>query len=106
MVALHGSRAFAKPALTGSVRSRCLTRSRKPVVSRTWGDAFGYLLVATGRMDVMIDPVVSPWDIAPLPVIMEEAGGSYTDLEGNAVLGSSAVASSGSFHHELTAPSI
>jgi len=62
---------------------------------RTWGDAYGYLLTATGRLDAMVDPIVSPWDIAPLPVIMEEAGGAFTDLRGRAVLGTSAIASNG-----------
>lgn len=70
-------------------------------LSRTWGDAYGYLLVATGRMDAMIDPVVSPWDIAPLPVIVEEAGGRYTALDGSAVLSTSAVATNGAIHDAL-----
>ncbi len=70
-------------------------------LSRTWGDAYGYLLVATGRMDAMIDPVISPWDIAPLPVIVEEAGGRYTTLAGSAVLGTSAIATNGVIHDAL-----
>lgn len=72
-------------------------------MTRTWGDAYGYLLVATGRYEAMIDPIVSPWDIGPLPVIIEEAGGRYTTLEGEAVLGASAVASNGLVHEELLA---
>jgi len=51
-------------------------------VSRTWGDCFGYLLVATGRAEVMCDPVMSPWDAAALQPIIEEAGGTFTDWEG------------------------
>jgi histidinol phosphatase-like enzyme (inositol monophosphatase family) len=50
---------------------------------RTWGDAYGYLLVATGRADVMIDPVMKVWDIAPLMPIVTEAGGWFGDLDGN-----------------------
>jgi histidinol phosphatase-like enzyme (inositol monophosphatase family) len=73
----------------------------KAGLTRTWGDAYGYLLVATGRMEAMLDPIVSPWDIAPLPVIIEESGGRFTDLEGRAVLGSSAVASNGPLHGAL-----
>lgn len=69
--------------------------------ARTWGDAYGYLLVATGRFDAMIDPIVSSWDIAGLPVIIEEAGGRFTDLDGRAVVGTSAVASNGRFHEHL-----
>lgn len=52
-------------------------------VSRTWGDCYGYLLVATGRAEVMVDTVLSPWDAAPLVPIIEEAGGVFTDWEGN-----------------------
>ena len=65
---------------------------------RTWGDAYGYLLVATGRMEAMIDPVISPWDIAPMPVIIEEAGGRYTDLAGEPALGTSGIATNGRLH--------
>lgn len=52
-------------------------------VDRYWGDCYGYLLVATGRADVMVDPVVSPWDVAAVKPILEEAGGSFTDWRGN-----------------------
>jgi len=51
-------------------------------VSRTWGDAFGYLMVATGRADVMVDAVVNAWDVACFLPIIAEAGGVFTDLEG------------------------
>jgi len=62
-------------------------------VSRTWGDCFGYLLVATGRAEVMCDPVLSPWDAAALQPIIEEAGGSFTDWEGaSTAFGGSAIA--------------
>ncbi len=51
-------------------------------VVRTWGDCFGYLLVATGRADVMVDDRMSPWDSACLMPILEEAGGVLTDWKG------------------------
>lgn len=51
-------------------------------IARTWGDAYGYMLVATGRAEVMIDPEMSIWDAAALQPIMEEAGGSFTDWRG------------------------
>jgi histidinol-phosphatase len=51
-------------------------------IQRTWGDAYGYALVATGRADVMVDPEMYIWDSAPLQVIMEEAGGTFTDWQG------------------------
>jgi histidinol-phosphatase len=49
---------------------------------RTWGDGYGYALVATGRIDAMCDPSVALWDVAPMPVILREAGGRFTDLDG------------------------
>ncbi|MEP6619257.1 MAG: inositol monophosphatase family protein [bacterium] len=62
-------------------------------VSRSWGDCFGYLLVATGRAHAMLDPVLSPWDAAALQPIVEEAGGHFTDWSGcRTAFGGSAVA--------------
>jgi histidinol-phosphatase len=51
-------------------------------LTRTWGDGYGYLLVATGRAEVMIDPEMSLWDSACLQPIITEAGGSFTDWQG------------------------
>lgn len=51
---------------------------------RTWGDAYGYMMVATGRADIMMDPVLQIWDAAALLPVISEAGGSFTDLNGNA----------------------
>jgi histidinol phosphatase-like enzyme (inositol monophosphatase family) len=53
-------------------------------IVRTWGDCYGYLLLATGRADVMVDDVVAPWDAAALYPIVTEAGGSFTDWTGRA----------------------
>lgn len=53
-------------------------------LARTWGDAYGYMMVATGRAEVMIDPKVSLWDVAAVKPIVEEAGGRFTDWQGNA----------------------
>jgi histidinol-phosphatase len=52
-------------------------------LTRTWGDGYGYLMVATGRADVMVDPIMAIWDAAPLSPILEEAGGTFTDWRGN-----------------------
>jgi len=49
---------------------------------RGWGDCYGYYLVACGKAEIMADPVVSLWDIAPYPVIFAEAGGSFSTLKG------------------------
>ncbi|PHS12448.1 MAG: histidinol-phosphatase [Blastopirellula sp.] len=51
-------------------------------ITRTWGDCYGYLLVATGRAAAMVDPMMSVWDAAALQPIMEEAGGTFTDWSG------------------------
>lgn len=48
-----------------------------------WGDAYGYLLAATGRVEVMIDPVMAVWDCGPFPPIFREAGGYFGDWQGN-----------------------
>ena len=51
-------------------------------MQRTWGDAYGYVLVATVRAEIMLDPQMSPWDCAALLPVLEEAGGSFTDWQG------------------------
>jgi len=56
--------------------------TREAALARTWGDAYGYLLVATGRAEVMVDDVVSAWDVAAILPIIEEAGGVLTDWTG------------------------
>ncbi|MAS93760.1 MAG: histidinol phosphate phosphatase [Verrucomicrobiales bacterium] len=48
-----------------------------------WCDAYGYLLVATGRAEVMLDPVMAVWDCGPFPPIFREAGGYFGDWKGN-----------------------
>ena len=49
---------------------------------RTWGDCYGYLLLAAGRADVCLDPIMNPWDIAALVPIIRGAGGEITDWQG------------------------
>jgi len=49
-----------------------------------WSDAYGYLLVATGRVEIMLDPVMSVWDCGPFPPILSEAGGYFGDWKGQA----------------------
>ena len=51
---------------------------------RTWGDCYGYLLVATGRADIMLDPIMNPWDVVPLVPIIRGAGGVITSWTGEA----------------------
>lgn len=53
---------------------------------RTWGDCYGYVLVATGRAEAMVDPAMSIWDAAALLPILQEAGGTFTDWQGTATI--------------------
>lgn len=70
--------------------------------SRTWGDCYGYVLVATGRADVMLDPVMNLWDCAPLLPIMEEAGGTFTDWRGvRTISGENSIATNGVLFDEV-----
>ncbi len=55
-------------------------------LARTWGDAYGYLMVATGRGDVMIDAEMNLWDAAALQPIIEEAGGVFCDWQGKSTV--------------------
>lgn len=55
---------------------------RRAGTARTWGDCYGYALVATGRAEAMLDPVLSIWDVAALAPIIEEAGGVFTGWNG------------------------
>jgi histidinol phosphatase-like enzyme (inositol monophosphatase family) len=51
-------------------------------LSRTWGDCYGYMMVATGRAELMVDPIMNVWDAAAVQPIIEEAGGTFTDWQG------------------------
>ena len=63
---------------------------------RTWGDAYGHVLVATGRADIMLDPVMNVWDCAALLPLLEEAGGTFTDWQGKRTIhGGNAVSTNG-----------
>lgn len=48
-----------------------------------WSDAYGYLIVATGRAEIMLDPIMNVWDCGPFPPIFSEAGGYFGDWKGN-----------------------
>ena len=70
--------------------------------SRTWGDGYGYLLLASGNADIMVDPIVNPWDILPVIPVIKGAGGKITTWEGNPMAnGSSAVAAHPAIHPEV-----
>ncbi|MFH1197455.1 MAG: histidinol-phosphatase [bacterium] len=75
---------------------------RKVKLYRQWGDCYGYYLLATGYADIMIDPIMSLWDLMALIPVVKGAGGVITDYRGNdAVKGNSIVASGGKIHREV-----
>jgi hypothetical protein len=87
MLCLEVSRLDDALLLTTSVTA-CRARSdawdnlaARTRLQRTWGDCYGYVLVATGRADVMLDPAMNPWDSAALLPILREAGGHFSDWQ-------------------------
>jgi len=72
-------------------------------LSRAWGDCYGYLMVATGRADIMLDPIMSLWDAAALYPIVTEAGGGFSTWDGRPGVGDSVVATNGLLHAEVIA---
>lgn len=67
-------------------------------------DAYGYALVATGRVDLMLDPAMAPWDCGPFPPILREAGGYFGDWQGNVTIhGGEAMATTGVLLPEVLA---
>ncbi|MGN9779064.1 histidinol-phosphatase [Micromonospora sp. H33] len=77
--------------------------------SRAYGDFYGYMLLAEGALDVMVEPELSLWDIAALVPIVTEAGGTFTDLAGRPAPGDpgsaeiSAIATNGPLHTDILA---
>lgn len=72
---------------------------QKAAFSRTWGDCYGHALVATGRIEAQVDPVMASWDAGPFLTIATEAGGTFTTLDGRATVhGGSGVSSNGLLH--------
>jgi histidinol-phosphatase len=79
----------------GPLTARCL-------LPAGWGDAYGHVMVATGRADVMLDPRTSPWDVAALVPILREAGGRITGWNGGEAAGD-AVSTNGRLHPAILA---
>ena len=72
----------------------------KARMCRGWGDAYSYVLLASGRAEIGLDPIVSLWDCAPLRPIIEEAGGKYSDFNGLQTPQPSTVLASNGYLHD------
>ncbi|MGI9092116.1 MAG: histidinol-phosphatase [Mycobacteriales bacterium] len=86
----------------GKRRARFLKLTDAVWRCRAYGDFWSYTLLAEGAVDIACEPEVSVWDLAPLAIVVEEAGGRFTDLDGGAgPTGGSAVATNGALHAEV-----
>ena len=87
------------PAAGNAARSRLETACG---VVRTWGDGYGYLLVATGRSEIMVDPLLNAWDAAAVDVVVTEAGGRFSDWLGrDSIESGDGVATNGLVHADV-----
>ena len=69
--------------------------------SRAFGDFWHHCLVAEGAIDLAVEPIVNAWDVAPMQILLTEAGGRFSDLSGQARFdGGSALSSNGHLHDE------
>lgn len=65
--------------------------AKQTAITRGWSDAYAHMLVASGRADLMIDPILAHWDVSAPSLIVREAGGSFTDFKGEQKLGEEAI---------------
>jgi histidinol-phosphatase len=105
-VAAMGDASFAYSSLAGwEEQDRLvgfLDLTRAVWRDRAFGDFWSHCMVAEGAVDISAEPEVSLWDIAPLKVLVEEAGGTFTDLRGNAgPNGGSIVCTNGPLHAQV-----
>ena len=99
-----GDAALSYSSLAGWPGSAFVDLTQKVWRSRAFGDFWSHVLVAEGAVDISCEPEVSLWDLAALQVVVEEAGGRFTDLAGNARPdGGSVVCSNGLLHDEVLA---
>jgi len=84
--------------------TRAAVLSRACARTRGFGDFWSFMLLAEGAVDVVLEPVAKVWDLAPLIVIVEEAGGRFTDTSGvRTIAGGNAVATNGLLHDQVLA---
>jgi histidinol-phosphatase len=83
---------------------RVVALAQKCWRDRAFGDFWSHMLVAEGACEIALDPIVSLWDLAAIQIIVEEAGGKFTDLDGTARSdGGSAISSNGFLHQAALA---
>ena len=71
-------------------------------IQRTWGDCYGYVLVATGRAEIMLDPQMNLWDCGPFLPILKEAGGCFSSWDGEAtIFGKDAFATNAALYQKV-----
>jgi histidinol-phosphatase len=88
--------------LNGSMAPGWEQLVRSAALARSWGDCYGHALVATGRAEVMVDPILAAWDAAPFVPILTEAGGRFTDVMGvPGCRGGSGISTNGILHDEV-----
>ncbi len=107
-VADLGSASLSFSSLSGwadrGIRDRFIDLTDAVWRVRGYGDFYSYCLVAEGAVDVACEPEVKLWDLAPLDVLVREAGGTFTNLSGEpGPHGGSAVASNGLLHNGVLA---
>jgi histidinol-phosphatase len=92
---------FTMTSLTRMVQGRAQGVAKLAAacgLTRAWGDCYGYMMVATGRADIMVDPIVNLWDAAALYPVIREAGGGFSQWDGSPGVGDSVVATNGLLH--------
>jgi histidinol-phosphatase len=91
-------RTLLAPELAGSFAALATTAA----VTRCYGDLAGAAMVLAGRAEAWVEAGVQAWDLGPIPVLVEEAGGRFSDFEGRPSLASGrCIASNGLVHEHL-----
>ncbi len=84
---------------TESYKDNFLNLSRACYYSRGFGDCHGHAFIIKGKAEIMVDPHVSPWDVAPVKICVEESGGMFTDLSGKkSIYSGNALVTNGKVH--------
>ena len=78
-----------------------LSLADRTLATRSWSDAYGHMLVATGRVEAMVDPILAYWDIRAPMLIVREAGGKFTDFSGGTNPVDEGLSSNGLLHNTL-----